>query len=248
MTVSCNKLLDINPKQSIDSSVALSSQEGIDAALTSVYSRLQNYTLYGRDILALSEALSDNAIHTGNSSHLIGESTNNRNAHFYAINQANLIIDALESGSFDENWKANILGQAHFLRALIYHDLVRAYSYDPTANIPEYNYGGVPLMLVGVNDISKIGSLKRPSVDDVYNQIYKDLDQAHNFLSSNNNTSIHLATKAAVSALYSRVALYRGDYEKCISMSDRAISESVAIQLHCCLIGGKKSTQSLYSN
>src|SRR5690554_1960974 len=121
---SCEKLLEINPKQSIDSSEALTSQEGIEAALVSVYARLQNYTLYGRDYLALSEALSDNAIHTGNSSHLTNEATNSVNAHFsnwqiayYAINQANLVIDAVAAGDYSEQWKNTIAGQAHFLRA-----------------------------------------------------------------------------------------------------------------------------------
>lgn len=232
---SCEKFLEINPKQSIDSSVALTSKEGISAALTSVYSRLQNYTLYGRDYIALAEALSDNMIHTDNSSHLRNESTNTRNSHlsswqiaYYGINQVNLIIDALQGGSFEDNWRANTLGQAHFLRALYYHDLMRTYAYDPTAIINEYNYGGVPLMLIGVDDILKIGSLERPTIDKVYQQIYADLDLAHTNLSTANSTSIHLANKAAVSALYSRVALYNGDYDKAASMATQALTETNA--------------------
>ncbi|WP_162795966.1 RagB/SusD family nutrient uptake outer membrane protein [Pedobacter nanyangensis] len=232
----CEKLLEIDPKQSIDSSMALTSKEGIEAALVSVYSRLQNYTLYGRDYLALSEALSDNAKHTANASHLANESTNGRNAHFaswqiayYAINQTNLILDALNAQNFETNWKANTLGQAYFLRALCYHDLMRAYAYDPTAVINQYNYGGVPLMLVGVDDVTKISSLARPSIDAVYNQIYDDLNKAHQNLSISNSTTIHRVTKAAVSALFSRVALYKGDYPKAVEMSNRTISETTAI-------------------
>ncbi|NGF58164.1 RagB/SusD family nutrient uptake outer membrane protein [Parapedobacter sp. SGR-10] len=232
----CEKLLEINPKQSIDSSTALTNEEGISAALISVYARLQNYTLYGRDYLALSEALSDNAIHTGNASHLTNESMNGRNAHFdnwqmsyYAINQANLVIDAVQAGSYEEKWKATILGQAYFLRALCYHDLVRVYAYDPTAIIDEYNYGGVPLMLVGVDDISKIGSLKRAPIADVYDQIYKDLDLAHSNLGMGNETAApHRVTQAAVSALYARVALYRGDYPTVVDMADRTLIETKA--------------------
>ncbi|NGM63373.1 RagB/SusD family nutrient uptake outer membrane protein [Sphingobacterium sp. SGG-5] len=233
----CEKLLEINPKQSIDSSEALTNEEGIHAALISVYARLQNYTLYGRDYLALSEALSDNAIHTSNASHLTNEAMNGRNAHFdnwqvayYAINQANLVIDAVHAGSYGEKWKATILGQAYFLRALCYHDLVRVYAYDPTALIDEYNYGGVPLMLVGVDDISKIGSLKRAPIAEVYDQIYKDLDLAHENLGAGNETvAPHRATQAAVSALYARVALYRGDYPTAVDMADRALTETKAV-------------------
>lgn len=244
---SCEKALEIHPKQSIDSSEALTSQEGIEAALVSVYARLQNYTIYGRDLLGLSEALSDNSIHTGNSSHLINESTNSRNAHFstwqiayYAINQANLVIDAVASGDYPEAWKDAIAGQAYFLRALCYHDLARVYSYDPTAIIEEYNYGAVPLMLVGIDDFQKIGSLKRHSIAEVYDQIYADLDRAHGMLSgggsgsagsagtSTSTAAPHKATRAAVSALYSRVALYRGDYEVSAAKATQALQETAA--------------------
>lgn len=233
---SCEKLLEINPKQSIDSSIALTSTEGISAALTSVYARLQHYTLYGRDYLALAEALSDNMVHTDNSSHLRPEATNTRNAHlsgwqmsYYAINQANLIIDALNNGTYETSWKANTLGQAYFLRALCYHDLMRAYAYDPTAIVDAYNYGGVPLMLVGVDDVGKIAALERPALEKVYDQIYADLDLAHTNLASSNSTSVHLATKAAVSALYARVALYRGDYGKTVEMATQALGETNAV-------------------
>lgn len=241
---SCEKALEINPKQSIDSSEALTSQEGIEAALVSVYARLQNYTLYGRDLLALSEALSDNSIHTGNSSHLSNEATNSRNAHFstwqiayYAVNQANLVIDAVASGNYPQAWKDAIAGQAHFLRALSYHDLARVYAYDPTAIIEEYNYGGVPLMLTGIDDFQKIGSLKRHSISEVYDQIYTDLDRAHEMLSAISGTNPgtttstaapHKASAAAVSALYSRVALYRGDYALSAEKATQALQETSA--------------------
>lgn len=234
---SCEKLLEVNPKQSIDSSVALTSQEGIDAALIAVYSRLQNYTLYGRDYLGLSEALSDNAIHTGNSSHLTNEATNGRNAHFtnwqlayYAINQANLVIDAVQAGEYDAQWSASVKGQAFFLRALCYHDLMRTYAYDPTAIVADYNYGGVPLMLVGVDDIGKIGSLKRSGTEEVYKQIYQDLDSAYSNLAAGSSMPIpHKPGKSAVNALYSRVALYNGDYSTAVQKADMALQETTAI-------------------
>lgn len=233
---SCEKLLDVDPKQSIDSSEALTTKEGIDAALISVYSRLQNYTLYGRDYLALSEALSDNAKHTAYASHLMNEAANIRGAHFaswqltyYAVNQMNLILEALDKQNFDANWKANTLGQVYFLRALCYHDLLRCYTYDPTANISQYNYGGVPLMLIGVDDVTKTSSLSRPTVEAAYAQIYDDLTKAHQNLSISNSTTIHKATKAAVSALFSRVALYKGDYDKAVEMANQAITETSAV-------------------
>lgn len=232
----CNDILDVNPKQSIDSSVALSSREGIEAALVSAYGRLQSYKQYGRDNLALAEALSDNAIHTENSAHLINEAANNRGYHldnwqngYYAINEVNLIIDALADSPYDASWTATVLGQAHFLRALFYHNLVRSYAYDPTAIVNERNHGGVPLMVVGVDDVSKITSLARPTIDAVYDQLYTDLDAATEYLSQGEQlTAPHRVTPAAVSALYSRIALYRGDYQRVVDKVDEALGETAA--------------------
>lgn len=237
LIISCEKVLEIEPKQSIDSAVALKSKEGIDAAVISVYSRLQSFKQYGRDILAVSEALSDNSIHTGNSSHLVNEASNTRGNHldhwqtsYYAINEINLIIDALKDSSYEEDWTASVYGQVYFLRALFYHNLVRTYSYDPKALIDARNYGGVPLMLVGVDDVSKIGSLGRPSIEKVYKQIYDDLDLAKDYLSiSNGPKGPHRVSKAAISALFSRVALYNGDWQKVVDLVDEALTETSAV-------------------
>lgn len=239
LVLSCEKILELDPKQSIDSSIALNSKEGIEATVISIYSRLQNYRLYGRDLLARSEALSDNTIHTENSSHLSGEAANIRGEHlvpwqlsYYAINEINLVIDALKESSYDEEWVSSILGQVHFLRALYYHNLMRTYSYDPTAIVEEQNYGGVPLMLIGVDDLSKIGSLERPTIKQVYEQIYADLDIAianFNQIKGPGPNAPHRVTKAAVSALYSRVALYNGDWQKVVDLVDEALSETKAV-------------------
>ena len=63
-TWSCKKALDINPRQSIEATTALTSRDGISAALVSVYSRLKGVRVYGRDNIALPEALADNGFAT----------------------------------------------------------------------------------------------------------------------------------------------------------------------------------------
>ncbi|MFA6769602.1 MAG: hypothetical protein WCR71_00320, partial [Bacteroidales bacterium] len=55
LIASCDKILEVNPKQSIDSSIALKSKEGIEAAVISVYSRLLSSNQYGNALLAVSE-------------------------------------------------------------------------------------------------------------------------------------------------------------------------------------------------
>ena len=82
ITSSCKDLLDVQPRQSIDSSTALLSEEGLSAALTGVYDRLQSTALYGRDLIAIPEALADNGRATNKSGRLNPEYNNQVNAHF----------------------------------------------------------------------------------------------------------------------------------------------------------------------
>ena len=61
---SCRDALIIEPRQSIDANTALTSKDGINAAVVSVYSRFKSARLYGRDLIAIPEALSDNGFAT----------------------------------------------------------------------------------------------------------------------------------------------------------------------------------------
>ncbi len=101
---SCKKMLELNPKQSIDAGIALNTEQGVNAATTGIYARLQSVNQYGRNYYAIAEALADNVYHSGNSSVLANECSNAPGYHFtnwqscyYAINQSNLVLDALKN-------------------------------------------------------------------------------------------------------------------------------------------------------
>lgn len=231
----CNKLLEVEPKQSIDSNTALSSEEAINAALNGAYSRLREVGMYGRDLIAIPELLADNATNTGAGNRLVGQGINQAGAHiqagtwqycYYINNQANLILEALQSFDADEAYKNNIAGQAHFLRALVYHTLMKAYAYDPTAIVEVSNRGGVPIINQGVLNTGQIEYPDRPAIAEVYDFIYNELDQAIALLPDNGINNQVLASKPAAHALYTRVALYRGDMAKVISEGQLAISTS----------------------
>ena len=132
---SCNKQLEIDPHQSIDANGALSSREAVEAAITSVYARLKNARLYGRDLITHPDALSDDGFATNKSGRLLPEANNNFGAHFTAtiwtsgyagINQVNLTLEALPTLDLipavtqaeRDRWE----GQLYFLRALILFD------------------------------------------------------------------------------------------------------------------------------
>ena len=115
----------------------------------------------------------------------------------------------------------NLEGEARFLRALAYHDLVRTfaqpYTYDSLAL-------GVPVVLVSEN-----GKPARASVKDVYKQIREDLHYAEINLSATNShqgtDAKAWATKRAAKALLARVYLYMGNYQKAADYATAVIAE-----------------------
>lgn len=62
---------------------------------------------------------------------------------YHGINEANTLIDKLPDANVSSNVKARIEGQAKFLRAFFYFNLVRI-------------FGGVPLEIQGTFDLSDI--------------------------------------------------------------------------------------------
>jgi len=239
---SCDNLLKVDPRQSIDADGALNTPDAVDAALNSVYSKLRSVRNYGRDLLALSDALADVGQTTSNSGRLIGENNNQPNAHFqagfwqnsyFAINEANLILAALPnvqgaSAAQVARWE----GEAKFLRALNYFDLVKVYSYIPTAVFAPgvIDQGGIPVITEGVITSGTALSRQTPrsTIDQVYTQIYADLEDAKKLLTSR---GVQYASSGAASALLSRVALYRGDWAKVVAESTTALASNVGTVL-----------------
>lgn len=234
---SCNDLLDVQPRQSISSSNALDTREGMNAALLGTYDVLQNLRQYGRDLVAIPEALADNGEATGKSGRLNAEHQNQPNAHFAnwltaydLINRANLILDALPANKagLSEAERTRIEGEALFLRALVYFDLMRAYAYDPGVVVTQNNKGGVPLMLKGTLALTEVTLPTRASIDECYAQIYKDIESAIAKLDNSTNARAPFyASKGAAHALYSRIALYRKDYQKVVDNVNLALAANV---------------------
>lgn len=227
---SCEQMLDVQPRQSIDSVTALDTPEGIDAALNGVYDRLQSPRLYGRDLIAIPEALADNGRATNKSGRLNAEFQNQPGAHFlswrlsyFAINQLNLVLEALPKIT-DQATRDRYEGEASFLRALLYFDLMRAYAYDPKVEVKEYDRGGVPLLLKGVLDPTQVTFPNRAPIADVYRQIYADLTTAVTKLT--NGRGVFYANKPAAQALFSRVALYNKDYENAVKYATDALAST----------------------
>lgn len=234
----CKKQLEINPRQSIDANGALSSRDAINASITSVYASLKGARQYGRDLIALPEALADNGFATNKSGRLIGETQNTINSHFTAtlwsnsyaaINQINNTIEAVNtvalSPSATQAEKNVWLGQLYFLRGLYYFDLVRVYAYIPGAVVPSQDKGGVPLTTKGIATSADALLFKpsRASQADVYTQIITDLTAANGILAFP-GLGTGFANKAIAQGMLAKVQLYIKNYEEAKRWSDSVIN------------------------
>ena len=139
------------------------------------------------------------------------------------INQANLILDNL-SVIGDADIKNRIEGEAKFLRALSYFELVQHFSSGEM---------GVPLRTTGISDYTLDLSLERATTTEVYDLIISDLNAAIGLLPEAND---FFADKFAAEALLARLYLYRGDYAQArdaahtvIENSGRSLTNSFAV-------------------
>lgn len=125
-------------------------------------------------------------------------SNNYFNDSYAGIARANTILDRIEQASFDQAAKDPIIGEAKFLRSLYYFNLVRY-------------FGGVPLYLKEV--VTEADAfLPRSTVDEVYEVIIGDLQDAIDKLPEPSFPQNGRANKGAASTLLAEVYMTRKDF------------------------------------
>lgn len=107
------------------------------------------------------------------------------------ISRVNHLLEPIDAVSFDQKIKDNIKGQAYFLRALAYFDLVQY-------------FGSVPIHLKPAKTQADT-SQPLASVEDVYKQIIADAGQAVSLLPSKADQEPGRATKGAANTLLGNV-------------------------------------------
>ena len=148
---SCDNFLDIPSKTTLSTDVYYQSKEDFEQGLNGVYSILRS--LYVKNFQ--------------------DDANNSVSYHKYAddysiISNANYLLENIDNVDFDQQAKNNIKGQALFLRAFAYFDLVQY-------------FGKVPLHLTPVKKLSD-ATQPLASVDSVYDQIIADAKLASELL------------------------------------------------------------------
>jgi hypothetical protein len=234
---SCKKTLETEPKNSISAEVAMKEAAGVEGMVNSLYQTLQGSTYYGRDFIVVPEVLSDNMrIASTNSNRFVSESNNAITAvinlwqtGYSVINRANGVLKYVDIASgLTPLRRKQLAGEAYFVRALAYFDLVKTYSYNPKNIVPGRPNSnlGVPIVLNYVENYpADIVYPSRNTIDEVYVQIKKDLDAAIGLL--DNNFAPKRISLAAANALRARVALYNGDWLDAATFANTALNAGV---------------------
>ncbi|MFH7017451.1 RagB/SusD family nutrient uptake outer membrane protein [Flavobacterium sp. FlaQc-47] len=236
---SCENELDIDPKQTEDASVTLSTEAGITNILTGTYALAANGNAYGgrilvyADLLGVSGALTTTDlrwrgtygelrqmyIKNMQSDNVIIEGTYSRC--YEIINAANTVIENVDKVK-DPTKQATMIGEASFLRSLAYFDLVRFFAKPYVSGQPNTQLGVVirPNAIYNFNvDLSK----ERSTVDEVYKVIIDGLNVAYTNLPDENS---FYADKYAAKALLARVYLQQGNYSEARDAANDVIENS----------------------
>ena len=121
-----------------------------------------------------------------------------------AVNRSNFAIENISnmgSEQIRDDVRKRLIGEAKFLRALAYFNLVRI-------------YGGVPLVLKQTTSLDGL-EVPRNTVDECYEQIISDLQEAKSVLPAIGQLPegyLGRATKGSASAMLAKVYLTREDY------------------------------------
>jgi starch-binding outer membrane protein, SusD/RagB family len=205
----CSSLLDTSPVGVVPESGAIVDAAGARAASAGSYTALQSQSSYGAELVEVGDVASDNVEVPGIEPDYLDVHLHRLTARavlpaelwsseYDGINRVNEIIAKVPTvPAMADSEKVEIIGEAYYLRALEYHNLVKY-------------YGGVPLKLLPTVNVGDAGSVTRASVPEVYAQILMDLDSAAaDIVHAQPATR---ATIGAVMALRARVLLYNRDW------------------------------------
>jgi starch-binding outer membrane protein, SusD/RagB family len=210
---SCGDFLDVPPETTVTPSNFFKSKEDFEQALTAIYAPLQD--LYESDWI-LNEMHSDNThfifdvANRGSvaiedvSTFLVGPENgtveNKWRNNYLIISRANQVLSTIDGISFDQASKDNMKGQALFLRAFAYFDLVK-------------NFGPVPIYLQPVSSFDETFQ-PRVAVSEVYQQILADARQAADLLPNRAGQSPGKATAGAANTLLGDVYINLKQWEE----------------------------------
>lgn len=229
--------LNLNPSTELPAETAINDADGAYAALYGVYDYLQDYRVYGCDMISYGDVRGGDmqTVDRAGSRALGFYTFNNRTSDnvkaslwtykYAALNRDNLIIAALgaENSALEESVKRDVLGQALTLRALLHFDLVKLFG------VPYLKDKTAPGAIIADRVFPAAAKEQRATVEETYGFIVEDLIEARKLLDTDELKAISngYINYWAATALLSRVYLYMGNYEESFNLADLLIKSNV---------------------
>lgn len=233
----CDDNLDLEPEQDLTPEAALGSANNIQNLLIGAYDLAGQNEIFAGSYNLASELIA-------NTGELAWRGTFQGPAEFnrkeittgngfveeywvtsYAVsNQANLILENLDKFE-EEEVAARVEGEAKFLRAVVYFDLLRFFALPYKAEGGNSQLG-VPIITKGVSDASQIEFSSRNTVEEGYEFVIQDLKDAIAKLPESNPIESFYANKFAAEALLARVYFQQGNYQGALEAANSVIENS----------------------
>lgn len=218
---SCSDFLEEEAISTTTADALYGTEEGIESLINACYTPTRKW--YGKYTgFLLTEAGTDEFLMAGWAGGYVGFYTYNTNlqgsekpfshiwsALYKGINACNAAIARIPSSPLDETTKAIRLGEIHYLRAFYYYHLVET-------------FGPLPLKLDETK--SPVLTATRTSVDEIYVQIFKDMEFALSNLQQQVTPAGGRVIKPAVEAFLARLYLTRGMNQEALNMAKNVIN------------------------
>lgn len=213
----CEGFIDLKPIDFPTEETFYTDVKGLEGAVIGAYDEFQSSDQYGSKFLTLMETRGDN-IKNDNSGasggityqiEVFTETPANSNLSgawlslYTSVYRCNLILQNADNVEMDAEQRSKIVGQAAFIRALSYFNLVRL-------------WGKVPL-ITHTQTVEEARNNQRAETSDIYAQIIADLVTAKALPTAWPEAERGRATSYAAQALLAKVYLYMGNYQSVIN-------------------------------
>ncbi len=214
----CDNNLDIEPTDTLTPETLLEDPDNLDRLLLGAYAFADNH--HAGEFQTVSELLANegNLAYWGTIAEFFRFErkeviTTNGFIRFLwansyrSINLCNIVLENLELVE-DPDQRAQLEGEAKFMRGLLYFEMARYYAlpYEAAGNNSQL---GLPIIFDAITNLSQISYPSRASLEEVYAQIISDLQEAYALLPPDNGFR---ADAYAAQALLARVYLQQGNY------------------------------------
>lgn len=223
----CDSVLDIDPVNELTEEKAIIDVAGARAAVAGIYDALQGGSYYSESFLVFSDLPSEDVEHTGtfttyadaNANRLTADNSSINgiwNALYRAVGRANIVIERLpDVPGFDAAERDQLIGEAHLVRALTFHNLVKLWGDSADSGL------GVPIPTSVPRSVAEASSITRATTGETYAQILSDLDRAQQLM--NVDKAPRRASLGAVRAIRARVHLYRTNWAEAEAAAEQVV-------------------------